>query len=62
MIWQELSFKVFVYFNSGSCLVHWSKTASTVLVERHIGNMPVKFDRNWLNDIGAVDIYRFFCF
>ena len=62
MIWEELSFIVFVYFNYGSCLVHWSKTVIFSLVERHLGNMPVKFIENWLSDIGEVAIYRFFCF
>ena len=44
IIYEELLFKEFVYFRSGSRLVHWSKPVSTILVERHLGNMPVKFD------------------
>ena len=60
MIWEALSFKVFIYFNSGSCLVHWSKTFSQILVD--LDNMSVKFDSNWLNEIGEIAIYRFFCF
>ena len=62
MIWEELSFKVSVYFNYRSGLVQWSKTVSTILIERHLCKMPVKFDWNWLSDIGDVVIYRFFCF
>ena len=53
-------FKCLSIFNSHSCLIHWSKTVSTTVVESHLGNMHVEFDLNWLNDIGEAVVYRFF--
>ena len=31
-------------FSSGGHLFHWSETVLTSLVERHLGNILVKFD------------------
>ena len=42
---QEKKFKIdFSTFTSGGHLVHWSETILAILIESHLGNIPVKFD------------------
>ena len=41
MIWR---LKIFFIFSSGGHLVYWSGTILTILVESHLGNIPVKFE------------------
>ena len=47
-------------FSSGGHLDHWGKIASVILIERHLDHMPVKFDWNYLKDIGGIIIKSFF--
>ena len=42
-----MDFSVFNY------LVYGSETILTILVESHLGIIPVKFDWNWLRDVGG---------
>ena len=46
----------FIIFSSGSHLAHWSKSILAILVESHLGNIPVKFDSNWHRGVGRVVI------
>ena len=52
---QEKKLKIdFSIFNSGGHLVHWSRTILAILVESHLGNIPVNLDWNWPRCVGGV--------
>ena len=59
-------FKIFSILSSGSHLDYQSETILAILVGRHQGNIPVKFESHWRKglemNIGEVDILSIFYF
>ena len=51
---EELTFKDFSIFSSGSHLVYRSGTILAILVGSHLGNIPMKFESHWLKGSGGV--------
>ena len=49
-------------FSSGGHFVRRSKTVLSVLIEGHLINIPIKFERNRPRGIGAFGVLRFFYF
>ena len=47
-------FKDFSIFSSGSHLVYRSGTILAILVGSYLGNIPMKFQSNWLKGSGEV--------
>ena len=47
-------FKDFSIFSSGGNLVYWSKRILDILVDSHLGIIPVKFESYWLKGSGGV--------
>ena len=60
MVQDELAFKAnisrFFIFSSGSHFVYRSETVLSILVENHLSNISMKFERNWLRGIGGVGV------
>ena len=49
-----VAFKDFSIFSSGGHLVYQSGTILAILVGRHLGNIPVKFESHWPKNSGGV--------
>ena len=49
-----LTFKDFSIFSSGGHLVYRSGTILAILVESHLGNIPMKFESHWPKGSGGV--------
>ena len=47
-------FKEFSIFSSGGHLVYGSGTILAILVESHLGNIPMKFESHWRKGSGGV--------
>ena len=53
-VWEELMFKDFSIFSSGSHLVCQSGKIFVILVGSHLGNILVKFESHWAKGSGGV--------
>ena len=49
-----LTFKDFSIFSSGGHLVYRSRTILAILVESHLGNIPMKFKSHSPKGVGGV--------
>ena len=53
-VYEELTFKDFSFFSTGSHLVYRRETILAILVGSHLGNIPMKFESHWPKGSGAV--------
>ena len=51
-----MAFRDFSIFSHGSHLVYRSGMVLAILVGRHLGMIPVKFESHWPNGIGGDSI------
>ena len=52
-----MTFKDFSIFSSGGHLVYRSEKVLAILVESHLGNIPMKFESHWPKGSGGVSFY-----
>ena len=50
---EEMSFKIFLIWSSGSPCVRWSRTICAILKEGIMGNIHVKLYEIWTSGLGG---------
>ena len=62
LVKEEKSFKAFSIFSSGSHLFQQNKTVSTIWIDSHLRNIPVKLFQNLSIDIAEEVVKSLFLF